>query len=133
MDGFDQDDATGKRDDGGVVLRGFLAAQGDALEAFELADGLLDTGAGAVQRLGEETGRGPGIRAVRDDRADAAPGGGLAVGPGIVALVGNDSARPDVGADVEQGLELRAVAGLPAGQLKVEWMAVEIGLQMDLA
>jgi hypothetical protein len=69
----------------------------------------------------------------RRSKEDAAPAGGLAVRPGVVALVGNDSARPDVRADVEQGLELRAVAGLAAGQMEVERMAVEIGLQMDLA
>ena len=37
----------------------------------------------------------------------------------------------DVRADVERRLELRAVAGFAAGQVEVERMAVEIGLEVD--
>ena len=44
VDGFDQDEAKSKCDERGVILRGLLATQRDALEPFELADCLLDTG-----------------------------------------------------------------------------------------
>jgi hypothetical protein len=47
VDGFDQDKEAGKREEGGEVLGRLLAAQGDALEPFDLADTLL--GATAVR------------------------------------------------------------------------------------
>ena len=39
VDGFDQDECCSDGDRGAEVLFDSLAAQGDALEAFELADG----------------------------------------------------------------------------------------------
>ena len=42
VDGFDQDEAEGERDEGTVIARSLLATKGDALEALEFADGLLD-------------------------------------------------------------------------------------------
>jgi hypothetical protein len=42
VDGFDQDEAAGKRDESGVILRGLLASKGDAFEALQFADRLLD-------------------------------------------------------------------------------------------
>ena len=53
VDGFHQDEAAGERDEGGVVLGRFLAAQDEAFEALELAHGLLDAGAVLVEGLGE--------------------------------------------------------------------------------
>ena len=44
VDGFDQDERAGEGNEGSEVLGGLLAAQGDAFEAFELADGLFDAG-----------------------------------------------------------------------------------------
>ena len=41
MDGFDQDEAEGERDEGTVIARSLLATKGDALEALEFADGLI--------------------------------------------------------------------------------------------
>src|SRR4051812_43169165 len=41
VDGFDQDKGTGERNEDSEVLRRLLAAQGDALEALDLADALL--------------------------------------------------------------------------------------------
>ena len=41
VDGFDQNEAEGERDEGTVIARGLLA-KGDALETLEFADGLLD-------------------------------------------------------------------------------------------
>src|SRR5205814_6343539 len=45
VDGFAQDEGARKRDEGGDVLRGLLAASGEAFEALDLADTLLDAGA----------------------------------------------------------------------------------------
>ena len=44
VDGFDQDEAEGEGegDEGTVIARSLLATKGDALEALEFADGLLD-------------------------------------------------------------------------------------------
>jgi len=39
--------------------------------------------------------------------------------------------RRNVWADIEQRLEIAAVAGLAAGQMEGDWQAVEIGLEMD--
>src|ERR687894_568872 len=132
VDGFDQDGAAGEGDDGGVVLGRPLAAQGDALEALELADGLLDPGAASVKGLGEGGGPVLGIAPAGDGRADAALAGRLAVGLGVAALAGRHRPRRDVGADAEQGLELAGVAGLAAGEVGVERQALGVALQVDL-
>jgi hypothetical protein len=42
---FRQDEACGERDEGGKIALGSFAAQGDALETLELADGSFDAGA----------------------------------------------------------------------------------------
>lgn len=132
VDGFDQDEAAGESDDEGVVLGGFLTPQGDALEPFQLAHGLLDPRAGLVEDLGEEA-RLAAVRAsVRDDGVDAAHAGCLSVARSIVALVGQSGAWRDVRADVEQDLELASVAGLPAGEVERERLAVEVALEVDL-
>ena len=55
MDGFDDDEAKSEGDERPVVLDRFLAAERHALEALELADELFDAGAGAIERLGEES------------------------------------------------------------------------------
>src|SRR5829696_6515446 len=46
--------ATQPCDEGSEVLVRFLATERNALEALELAHKLLDTGAGAIERLREE-------------------------------------------------------------------------------
>ena len=56
VDGFDQDERRGEGDDSAEVSSGFLAAQGDAFEAFERADGPLDPGSAAIQGFGERLG-----------------------------------------------------------------------------
>ncbi len=73
-----------------------------------------------------------GIFAAWDDRRDAAFAGGEAIGSTVVALVGNGDSRADIGSDIERGLELGTVAGLATGQVAVERVAVEIGLEVDL-
>jgi hypothetical protein len=49
----------------------------------------------------------------------------------VISLVRHCNARTDVWADVERRLELCAVAGLATGQVEVERVAVEIGLEVD--
>src|SRR5262249_43460972 len=115
VDGFDQDKGASQRDEGGEVVRGFLAAQGDTLEALDFADALFNAGAALVEDFGEEFGLGLGVLAVRDGGADGAPARRLAVGLGVVSLVAEHRSRGDVWADVEQDFEIAAVAGLAAG------------------
>src|SRR3954465_1882866 len=54
VDGFDDDEAQSECDEGCKVLVRFLATERNALEALELADQLLDTGAGSIECLREE-------------------------------------------------------------------------------
>ena len=115
MDGFDQDQGAGEGDKGGEVLCGLLAAQGDALEALELTDPLLGPSPPLVEDRGEEFGLGGDILAVWDGGADAASAGRRSVGFGIVALVAEHRSGCDIRPDVEQDLEIAAVAGLAAG------------------
>jgi len=49
----------------------------------------------------------------------------------VVSLVGDSNALVDVGSDVERRFELGAVASLARGQVEVERMAAEIGLDVD--
>ena len=72
------------------------------------------------------------VVAIRDGRADAAGAGRLPVGLGVIALVAHSRARRDVGTKIEQRLEMRAVAGLAAGQAKAERIAIPVGLEVDL-
>ena len=133
VDGFDQDKGTGERDEGSKVLCRLLAAQGDALEALDLADALLGPSAPLVEDLGKESRLGGSILAVRDGGADAAPARRLSVGLGVVTLIAENRSRGDVRADVEQDLEVAAVAGLATGQVEGQRQTVEIELQVDFA
>src|SRR5258708_5834504 len=112
VDGFDQDERTSERDEGGEVLRGLLAAQGDPFEALDLADALLDAGASLVEDAGKEFGLCGSILAVRNGRTDAAPARCRSVGLGVVPFVAEHRPGGDVGTDVEQDFEIAAVAGL---------------------
>jgi hypothetical protein len=49
----------------------------------------------------------------------------------IITLVRDREARSDVRSDIERCLELSAIAGLTSGQMEVERVAVEIGLEVD--
>jgi len=49
----------------------------------------------------------------------------------VISLVRHGNAWADVWADVERRLELRAIAGLATGQVEIERVAVEIGLEVD--
>ena len=90
VDGFDQDEPAGKCNERDVILSGLLAAEGDTLEAFELADRLLDPAPPLIQDAREEGGSPLGIGAVRNHWADAALACRLPVRLSIVALVGPD-------------------------------------------
>jgi hypothetical protein len=79
VDGFDQDEAESKRDERTVIPRCLLAAQCDALESFELADCLLDTGAAFVENSRKEGGNVFGVGSIRDGRAYSALTRGLAI------------------------------------------------------
>jgi hypothetical protein len=68
---------------------------------------------------------------IGNDRTDAPLAGGFAVGFGVISLVGQRRPGFDVRADVEQDLELRAVAGLAAGEMEIERVAFEVGLEVD--
>jgi hypothetical protein len=72
-----------------------------------------------------------GVFAARDNRCDAARKCRRPVGLAVISLVRHRDAWADVGADVERCLELCAVAGLATGQMEVERVAVEIGLEVD--
>src|SRR3954468_570354 len=54
VDGFDDDEAQSKCDEGSEVLVRLLAAERHPLETLQLAHKLLDAGAGAIERLREE-------------------------------------------------------------------------------
>src|SRR5437868_6158481 len=131
VDGFDQDEGARKRDEGCEVLCGLLAAQGDALEALDLADALLGAGASFVEDFGKEGGLGGGILAVRNGGADAAPARRRAVGLGVVTLVAEHRPGRDLRPDVEQDFEIAAVAGFATGQVEGQRQPVEIELQVD--
>jgi hypothetical protein len=132
VDGFDEDEGQADGDEGGIVLSRFLTSEGDALEALELADGLLDASASAVERAWEESGPVFCRGFERDDGADAARARRLAIAVAVVALVADGGARRDVRPEVEQDGEVTAVARLAGRQVESDGQAAEIGLEMDL-
>ena len=50
----------------------------------------------------------------------------------FVALIAQRGTRIDIGADVEKRLEVAAVAGLTTSEMKGNWQAAEISLQVNL-
>ena len=132
MDGFNQDEHAGESGDGCEVLFGFFASHGDALEALDLANELLDASAQPVEVPGEKARLPLGILAMWDDRTDAARACRLAIDAGIIALVADHPARRHLGSDVEQRLELPAVTRLIAGEVEVERIAREVAFEVDL-
>ena len=109
---------------------GFLAAHGDAFEPLKLADCLFDARPEFIEALRKEAPSLLGVFAARDNRCDAARECRRSVGLAVISLVRHHDARADVRADVERRLELCAVAGLATGQVEVERVAVEIGLEV---
>ena len=131
VDGFDQDEAEGERDEGTVIARSLLATKGDALEALEFADGLLDARPRFVDDFREESWSVGCSRAMRNDRTNAALAGAVAIGFGVVTFVGDGGARQNIRSDVEQEFEVAAVAGFAPGQMEGERQAVEVDLEVD--
>src|SRR6476469_1764359 len=132
VDVLENDQAECECDERPEVPVRLLAAERDALETLELSHELLDAGARPVERLREE-GRpllGRGLHG--DDRADAPLAGRSPVGLGIIAFVAHRGAGRDIRPEVEQDLELAAVARLTRGQVEGERQAVEIDLDVDL-
>jgi len=132
VDGFDQDEPAGESDDGCEVLFGFFASHGDALEALDLANEVLDASAQPVEVTGKEARLSLGIFAMWDDRTNAARACRVAIGAGIVALVADNPARRHLGSDVEQRLELPAVTRLIASEVEGERISRKVALEVDL-
>ena len=132
MDGFEDDESEWEGDERSEVPIGLLAAERDALEALELADQLLDAGAGPVERLREEGRPVPGRGLDRDRRADAALTGRRPVGLAVVAFVAHRGAGRDVWPEVEQDHKPGAVARFAPGRMEGERQAVEVDLEVDL-
>jgi hypothetical protein len=132
VDGFDEDHGQSEGDDGAVILGGLLAAECDTLEAFELADGLLDPGSATVEGFREEGGPDLGAGLEGNDRADAARAGFGSVRLAVETLVADGGARPDLRAEVEQDPEVAAVARLARRQVEGDGQPAEVGLEMDL-
>ena len=80
VDGFDQDEGASESNECAIAVLGFVAAHGNSLEALQLADGLLDSGACLVEQSWEETGPVPGVLAVWNHRNNATPAASRTVG-----------------------------------------------------
>lgn len=132
VDEFDQAQSRGECDDGSEVSCGLFASEGDALEALEPTDALLDAGSGFVEGAGKESRLILFVGFVGDHRCDTALPRGVSVGFAGIALVADHGTRLNIGADVEQGLEVSPVEGFTAGQVKSDDVAGSIGLGMDL-
>ena len=132
VDGFDPDKGERERDEGAIVLCRLLAPECNALEAFELADRLLDASAAPVEGAREELWPVASIALEGNDRADAAGARSLTIGCAIVALVAHGRTRGDVRAKIEQNLKLRAVARLALCQVEGERQSVMIDLEVNL-
>ena len=87
MDEFDQAEACGEGDDRPEVPGCLFASEGDALEALEPSDALLDARAGFVEGAGEEGWLVLFVGLVGDDGSDAARSRGVPIGLAGVAFV----------------------------------------------
>jgi hypothetical protein len=132
VDGFDEDEPKSQGDDRAVALGRLLTPERYAFEALELANGLLNASAPAVERFREERGRALGVRLVGNSRGDAALPSDGTIGFGVIAFVGQSRPRCHVRSEIEQGSELRTVAGLATRQAEGEWFALEVALEVDL-
>ena len=65
-------------------------------------------------------------------RRDATGLGDGPIGPRVITFVGERGTGRDVGTEIQQQFEERAVAGLAAGQVKADRLAVEVALELDL-
>ena len=69
---------------------------------------------------------------MRNDPDAPSAAGSLAVGFGVVSLVGVGNPRRHVRPHVEERFELAAIAGLVAGEVKLERQAVEVAVDVEL-
>jgi hypothetical protein len=132
VNGFNQHQAARKTDNGWVTDVGLVAAHGHAFEPLELANGLFDACPEFVKALWKESSPLLGVFATGDYRRDATCVRRSAVRVAVISFVRHRDARADVWPDVERRLELGAVTDLTAGEVEVERVAVEIGLEVDL-
>jgi hypothetical protein len=131
VDGFDDDESEGERNKGAEVSRGLLAAERNALEAFELADRLLDARARPIERLRKESRPVLLIGLVRNHRGDATLARRRTVALSGVSLVAHRGTGRDVRSKIKQGLELRAVARLTAREVEGQRQAIEVDLEVN--
>lgn len=131
VDGFDKHNRACEAGECGERGLCFIAAQGDALEAFEFPHCLLDSRAQCVEPLGEVAVSLLGIRLAWDDRDNPARPSCRPIGVAVISFVGDRHTRRDVRTEIERGLELRGVAHLAAGQVEIERIAIEVGLEVD--
>ena len=131
VDGFDKYNGAGEARECGKGRRGLVAAKGNALEALQFSHCLLNARPQLVEHRGEEAPALLRVRLARDDRRDSACQGCRSVGAAVISLVSHRHARRDVRTEIKGSFELRGVAHLAAGQVEVERIAVEIGLEMD--
>jgi hypothetical protein len=132
VDGFDEDETEGERDEGSEAPGRLLTPQGDALEALEFADGLLDPGPPAIEGLGEESRRAFGVRLVGNGRRDPTLSSERTVGLRIITFVRQGCPGCHVRSEIEQDWELRTVTGLTTRQAEGERSALEVALEMNL-
>ena len=112
---------------------GLFAAHGDAFEPLELADCLFDARSEFTKAFRKKAPTLLGVFATWDNRCDAARACRRPVGLAVISFVRHRDAWADVGTDVQRRLELCAGAGLAGGQMEVERVAVEIGLEVDFS
>ena len=132
MDGFGKDEAEGECNKRTEVSCRLLAAQRNALEALQLTNELLDAGARPIECLWKESGPVLLIGFVRDHRSDAALARQRSIALAGVALISHRRAGRDIGAEVEEHLELHAIAGLALCQVEGERQTIEVDLEVDL-
>jgi hypothetical protein len=131
VDGFDQDEGCGKGDEGSEIPFRFFTTQSDPLETFQFPDGLFDARPSPVERFGEYLGDDPGVLSERDHRHRSAVTGDLSVLGAVISFVRHNCAWQNVRSKVQQSLEMRAVRGLPASQIKSDGKPLEVCFQMD--
>ncbi|WP_157763025.1 hypothetical protein [Acetobacter persici] len=90
---------------------GFFTSQ---REALEFSRGLFDPGSPFIENLVEENGFSPSVASIGNDGTDTSCAGRFAVGGRVITLVGHGSMWSDVGSEVEQERELRAVTRFPS-------------------
>jgi hypothetical protein len=131
VDGFNKDYTTSEAGKCGERGIGLVATQRDALKSLQLSHCLLDPRTQPVEPLGEEPRLLLGGLSSRNDWRDLARSGGLPIEPAVIPFVGNRHARRDVWTEIERSLELRGIAYFAAGQVEIEWITVEVGLEVD--